>query len=118
MKLNFNKPYGEVYGHPLATYEQDGKLFDSAGAPLQTTRENDEPVTAPGGRLSDKSQAFFQAHDFLEGILKEGPLTQRAIYKECESNNQDWEAVKAAFADMGGETFKQRNGFYWRLKAQ
>lgn len=34
-KIDFNRPYGQVYGGALHTFEQDGKLFDGAGNEIQ-----------------------------------------------------------------------------------
>lgn len=118
MKLNRKEPYGEVYGHAWAAYEQGGVLFDGAGEPLQEVKPlQQEPLSITSFDDSPNYQGM-QARDFLNGILKEGPLTQSAVFKECEANNQDWESVKTAFAAMGGQTFKQRNGFYWKLKTE
>jgi len=119
MRLDRNKPFGEVFGHAYAVYEQGGVLFDGAGAPLILPEPKKTEEFIP--QFSTDSPVNYeiqQARDFLNGILKEGPLTQNAIYREAENNNQNWEAVKTAFAAMHGQTFKQRNGFYWKLKTK
>jgi len=117
MKLNMNLPYGEVYGHPFAAYEQGGVLYDGAGEPLEAPVRVEQTSVSVPTDFSPNYQGM-QARDFLNGLLKEGPLTQTAIYKEAENNNQNWEEVKKAFSEMGGQTFKQRNGFYWKLKSE
>jgi hypothetical protein len=35
MPLNRNKPFGQVYNHPAAHFEQDGKLFDAHGRDIE-----------------------------------------------------------------------------------
>jgi hypothetical protein len=51
-------------------------------------------------------------------ILAEESLPRSVVFKECSANNQNWEKVKTAFADMGGEVTQRRNVLYWKLKAK
>lgn len=117
--LNFDpkKPHGVITNHSWAKYEQNGILYNSQGQPMdqivevEEDQEYDLPV-APKERVFDLNQA----KDFLTNILHDGPLARSVIFKECNANNQNWEAVKTAFADMGGEAVTKRNVIHWKLK--
>ena len=118
MKIDFNKPHGVIFGHPYAAYEQNGFLYDGAGERLNSKTEETEETEETEPQRDAIKYDLQQAKDFLLGILREGPLTKTAVYKECEANNQNWEAVQQAFNDIGGETFKIRNGIFWKLKTE
>ena len=55
MKLDFTKPYGTIYGHDEARYEQDGHLFRANGAPVTP------PPPAPAGDMVIETDAPFLA---------------------------------------------------------
>lgn len=130
MKIDLNKPHGVVYGHPYAAYEQNGHLYDGAGdrlvpeEPVQESKEELIQTVQANPEILDFDQSDAinyqerQAKDFLKGILREGPLTRTAIYKECEANNQNWDTVQKVFSDMGGEALKIKNGLFWKLKTE
>ena len=116
MKLDFDKPHGVVFGHAYAAYEQDGILYDGAGERIDKPEVKEEVETS--GQEDAINYQARQAKDFLLGILKEGPVTRTAIYRECEANNQNWEEVQKAFADIGGEAVRIKNGIFWKLKSE
>lgn len=62
MKLDRNRPYGQVFGDAQYAYEQDGKLFDHQGEEVGA-----EPVATeqkkPGPKPKEQSQIDAQ----LEG---------------------------------------------------
>jgi hypothetical protein len=112
MKLDRSRPYGTITGHPVACYEQDGALFDGAGAPLATP----EPQTDPTDRIIE-TDGVESAKQFLTTILAQNPLSKSVIYKEAEHNNQSWEDVKSAFTLLGGVTFTYNRATMWKLPA-
>ncbi len=113
MKLDMKRPYGLIYGHSFAQYEQDGKLFDSTGLLLVESEHAPEPK--PTSEETKFSEA--QARAFLTGILAGGPILRSAVYRECEANNQNWDDVRTVFAQIGYEQ-KIRNGIFWKLKTE
>jgi hypothetical protein len=119
MNFDPNKPHGVITNHSWAKYEQNGILYDSLGQPMDQIAEVEietdfEPPVAPPPK--DRTFDLNQARDFLANILADGPLARSVIFKECNANNQNWEAVKTAFADMGGEALKRKNVIHWKLK--
>ena len=114
LKFDPKKPYGMITNHSWAKYEQDGILYDGQGQPMDQVgeEENYDLPEPPKEKIFDLNQA----RDFLTNILADGPLARSVIFKECNSNNQNWEAVKTAFADMGGEAVTKRNVIHWKLK--
>jgi hypothetical protein len=132
MKFNPKQPYGTITGHPWARYEQGGVLYDWNG---ESRRENpdavveddehettdpelvEQPQSAPLNNHEHPDFRLASAKEFLKNILSSGPLARAAIYREAEQNNQDWEAVKSAFADLRGEAFKRKTSIFWKLDA-
>lgn len=116
MKFDPKKPYGMVTGHAWARFEQDGLLYDGQGKPEYSEQievieiEPIEPV------INEINFGINNAKDFLSNILADGPLPRSVIFKECNANNQNWDAVKTAFADMGGEALTRKNVIHWKLK--
>lgn len=121
MKFDPKKPYGVITGHAWARYEQNGILYDTQGNSEFQEIVDFEEAEAPKEvevifSKEKKDFALSNATDFLMNILADGPLARSVVFKECSANNQDWEKVKTAFADMGGETTQRRNILYWKLK--
>lgn len=120
MKFDSKKPYGTITNHPYARYEQDGILFDLQYQPIDQNETNKTdkydylPVTTKKVESDFNSN---QAKAFLKNILKDGQLARSVVFKECENNNQDWESVKSAFAELGVSVMR-RNILYWKLKAE
>lgn len=104
MKLNLKAPYGVVYGHPTANYEQDGKLF---GPGMEEVDRTIQTQVAP-----EVSQG---AKDFLLRVLKENPLTKSVIYKEAENEGQKWAEVKDAALEVGIMVYQQNKIEMWKL---
>jgi len=115
MKFDPKKPYGLITNHAWARYEQDGVLYDIQGEPMDQVAEQQE---APEIIFSVEKKDFGidNAKQFLTNILADGPLPRSVVFKESENNNQSWESVKTAFADIGGEVIKRRNILHWKLK--
>jgi len=123
MKFDPKKPHGVITNHEWARFEQDGVLYDCQGEPMDQiqpeiveTIEKDEPEVIASAEKKDFQ--LNQAQDFLKNILADGPLARSVLFKECQSNNQSWEKVKTAFANLGGEATKRRNIIYWKLRAE
>lgn len=116
MKFDPKKPYGTITNHDWARYEQNGVLYDMQG---QTRFELDiqpEEVVQEIELTDQKDFGVNNAKDFLTNILADGSLPRSVIFKECAANNQDWEKVKTAFAELGGEAVTRRNVIHWKLK--
>lgn len=125
MKFDPKKPYGVITNHDWARFEQGGILYDCQGNPntdfdsqsLVGQMVEDEPKEVDIIFSKEKKDySLNNAKDFLTNILADGPLARSVIFKESSSNNQDWEKVKTAFADLGGEAFQRRNIIHWKLK--
>lgn len=125
MKLDLKKPHGTITNHSWAKYEQDGILYDQQGYPEGAFDTEEEAKEAKLNFeieevvLPDPVERDFlleQARDFLTNILADGPLARSVIFKVAAANNQNWEKIKTAFADLGGEAFHKRNVIHWKLK--
>lgn len=123
MKFDPKKPHGTIYGHPWARYEQGGQLFDWNGnspigevEPAVVVEELPSPVEPINNIHRDF--AAENARAFLTNVLSGGPLQRSVVFKECESNNQDWMAIKNAFSDMDGKAFRRKGETYWQLKTE
>lgn len=122
MKFDPKQPHGLIMNHPWARYEQGGVLFDNQGKPLGGDVEEidlaeEETFTEPINN-SQKDFALNNAQAFLKNILAEGPLTRSSIFREASNNNQNWDVVKTAFAELEGEVFTRRNQIHWKLKTE
>ncbi len=116
MKFDPKKPHGVITNHEWARYEQDGVLYDCLGQPMdgvEVPAEEEIEVEIPSG----KDFGLSNAKEFLQNILADGALPRSVVFKECAANNQQWEKVKTAFAEMDGEATQRRNVLYWKLKA-
>jgi len=119
MKFDPKKPHGVITNHDWARYEQNGVLYDSQGQPMDqmiNLVEETEPEKIELIFSKEKDFDLINAKDFLKNILADGALPRSAIFKESTANNQNWEKVKTAFAEMGGEASQRRNVLYWKLK--
>jgi hypothetical protein len=119
MKFDPKKPHGVITGHSWARFEQNGILYNQQGEPEVTLDvvEDAEPEEIEVlVEVNEKDFELNNAKDFLKNILADGPLPRSVIFKECSANNQQWEKVKTAFADMGGEALTRRNVIHWKLK--
>lgn len=112
--LDRAKTFGVIHGHATAAFEQNGLLYDGAGALLGTpkTVSKSTTVTHDSTVLTDQVVA---AKAFLENILAGGPLSKAAVYREAEANNQDWTTLRAVSADMGIVKFNYQKAETWRL---
>jgi hypothetical protein len=117
MKFDPKQPYGVITGHSWARYEQNGVLFDGQGKPDFEPEMEEEALPDPG-ITNTKDFGLNNARDFLTNILADGSLPRSVVFKECSVNNQEWEKVKTAFADMGGEVTQRKNVIHWKLKTK
>jgi hypothetical protein len=130
MKLDLKKPHGVITGHSWARYEQDGILYDQMGYTEDYFYNNEEEAKEAKPNFKEEEKvvlpepvverdfALEQARDFLVNILAGGPIARSVIFKEANANNQNWDKVKTAFADMQGEAFHKKNVIHWKLKAE
>jgi hypothetical protein len=119
-KLDTKRPYGTVIGHDWAKFEQDGNLYDFSGrVPGQVYLDDeDEPPKAATEPVEGRDFALENAKEFLKNLLSGGPITKSAVFKEAENNNQVWDKVQSAFAQMNGEKVKRGNWTLWKLPAE
>lgn len=122
MKFDPKKPYGVITNHSWAKYEQNGILYDTQGNTMDQVNDDDDvdelEEDIEPSKKSTRDFAYEQAQAFLKTILEGGPVARSAVFKECQANNQNWEKIKTAFSDMGGEALKRRNIIHWKLKAE
>jgi hypothetical protein len=119
MKFDSKKPHGVITNHPWARFEQNGILYDCQGQPMdQLITEENVTEEEQSIESNDDDFSLKNAKEFLLNILANGALARSVIFKECNANNQNWESVKTAFADLGGEVFYRRNVIHWKLKSE
>lgn len=106
MQLDKRFPFSTVYGHASIKYEQGGLNFDKYG----------DQVKLPPRQEIIEHDDYISARDFLEQILKSGPLTKAKIFTAAEQNNQNWTQVKLASRDERFSKFKYGTSEAWKLK--
>jgi hypothetical protein len=111
-KLDRKKPYGTIVGHAFAQFEQDGLLFDGAGNSVSSPPPQKKSAVEAHVLETD---AVVSAKAFLKNILTGTTLTKSVIYKTAEENNQSWDAVKTAAADIGVVKFTYSGKEQWKL---
>jgi len=117
MKLDMNRPKGQVYGHSSAIYEQDGKLFDGAGVCIS----DDEPETKPVSKSSkpepaeETPAASVDCMKFLAETLHGAAMSETKLYKACEDANLNWTDVKNAANEMNIRKYRQGSATMWKL---
>ncbi len=107
--LDLKKPYGVLYGHDHAKYEQNGRLYDSQYRLIMV------PVAEKKTSAVVGPDPLSNAKAFLLQVLKENPLSKSIVYKEVENNNYSWEDVKNAALELGIVKFTQKNLEMWKL---
>lgn len=112
MKLDRERPFGVIYGHAKAAYEQDGVLFNGAGKPIDeaTTKEIEKDKIVETNDVSN-------AKTFLETVLKNGPLAKPQVLKIAEGANQRWADVTKAASLVDIVKYQYRNSEMWKLPA-
>ena len=103
-KLDKNLPYGTIYGHEFAAFEQDGKLFDGAGN-----------LANPPDPEPDEAEEQ-TPEEFVQEILAGGPVSQANVYKEVGIRGLDWAAVKEASVSLGVKIADVKGVSTWDLK--
>lgn len=104
--LDFKKPHGQIWGHPWATYEQDGVLYDAAG------REKDDI----GCKVDpDLKPEFDDPEEFLQHCLEGGPKVRDVVYKEAQEASLIWASVETVAAEMGIRKYKSGIKDMWQL---
>lgn len=106
MRLNFKQHYGHVYGHPVATYTQDNKMFDGGG----------NEVTDDGEVAREESNE--EAKEFLLTLLSGTKMAKTKIVKEADSQGVSWHLVEDAANEMNVVKFKEKNAWVWRLSEE
>lgn len=109
--LNLKQPYGVIYGHDRAKYDQGGKMFDAQYRLIAPPKEKEVSLVGLTGELD----ALDSAKTFLVNILSQNPLSKSVIYKEVENNNQVWNNVRDAALILGIVKFTQKNLEMWKL---
>ena len=122
MKLNTTRPYGTITGHETAKFEQDGILFDGAGN--QLGEYTSKPTSKPTSKAAESTfetlneRAVANAAEFLKNLLAGGPMDKSIVFKEAENNNQHWDTIKIAFAELKGKTSKMGQATLWSLNRE
>lgn len=109
MKFDPTKPYGQIYGHSSASFEQGGILFNGAGNPVPVETIIEE---------SEASQTILEAEvikAFLDKILNGGPVAQANIYKECGLKGYNWSDVKSVAAASNIRMSEVKGKAIWSL---
>ena len=114
-RLDRTKPYGVIYGHPTAAYEQDTLLYNGLGELIGTPKTVKENLADYDRIVTDKMES---ARAFLLNILQGGPLSKSAIYKATEENNQDWPSVKQASDDLNLKKFTVQKNELWQITSE
>ena len=109
--LNLKQPYGVIYGHATAQYDQGGKLFDAQYRLVSPPKEKEVSLVGLTGEIDPLGSA----KAFLLNVLNQNPLSKSVIYKEVESNNQVWNDVRDAALALGIVKFTQKNLEMWKL---
>lgn len=114
IELDFDKPYGTIYGSDKYRYTQDGRNFDVLGQFVA------DKLALPGRReeVLIETDAVASAEEFLKNILKENPLPKSRVYAESQNNNQDWEAVNTARKLLKIKSFEVQKVEMWKLVAE
>lgn len=116
MKLDKGKPYGTLYGHNEAQFEQGGNLFDGAGDLMEERVQKKQKVRASENASSEPSQEPKNvAEAFLKALLEGGKVAKNNIYRECQSTGLDWLEVQNAATRMGVSKVQSNGVESWRL---
>lgn len=113
--LDKSRPYGTIWGHPIAMYEQDRLLYDGAGNLIGTPKTVREKLADEDKIVTDSMES---ARLFLLNILKNGALSKSAVYKVTEENNQNWDSVKQASDDLKVAKFTYQKSEMWKLSEE
>lgn len=108
MKFDPTKPYGQVYGHHAASYEQGGILFSGSGEPIPI-EDLEEPQD------EEKVPEETELKSFLGKILEGGPVSQANVYKEAGAKNHNWADVKTVAASMNVRIRAVKGKAVWSL---
>ena len=109
--LNLKQPYGMIYGHDTARYQQDDKMFDAQYRLISPPKAKEVSMAGLTGEIDPLESS----KTFLLNVLKENPLSKSVIYKEVENNNQSWDKVRDAALALGIIKYSQKNLEYWKL---
>ena len=110
MRFDKDQPYATVTGHPLARYEQNGKLYDGHFVQISTTKR----VEIERDRVVETDEVD-SARRFLARILESGPLAKPKIFQIAEQNNQKWEYVKQAASLIQVAKYQYGGSEMWKL---
>jgi hypothetical protein len=118
MRLDTSKPYGMIYGHEKARFEQEGKLFSATGLSLDEPQPKAPLVELEETLGAENKFTKDAVKDFLVALLPAGEEIERAtVMREADINNLDWDAVKTMFVELRGKSVKRKNVLFWSLPA-
>ncbi len=110
MKLDKSKPYGTVMGHPSASFEQDGKLFDGEGYEL-----SEKKVVSAKVEAEVVARNINESIAFLKKFLSGGAVSETKIKVEGENKGFSWDDIKSAQAKVNLRLYKQGTATMWKL---
>ncbi len=102
-----NKPYGLIFGHSRALYEQGGVLFD---ARENHVVDDDEENSEEEDQRDESGVA-----GFVTSMLAGGPVTQANMYREAQLRQLSWEEIKKAAAVLGVAIQQVKGKAVWSL---
>lgn len=106
MILDKKRSFAHIYGHPNASYEQDGKLFNGAGVEVKF-------VDVP--HFEEDSNESVPAEVFLKNLLHDTSMSKSKIANIAESSGVSWIDIETASVALN--VFKKRQGVgeIWKL---
>lgn len=142
MKMNYNSPYGVIYGDNQAKFEQNGILFDAQGnaldinhlstlsgsatlEPLELQEEHEhelveiqpEPSISKPKRIRSKitPSELKSCEVFLKEILKDGYVARMTILREAKKRNLRSTALRQTFVKLDGLITNRYGTASWEL---
>ena len=107
--MDFNRSYGICCGHAFAVYQQDGIYFNTFG------QEVIEPATL--GTLPEVPEKLSE-EAWLREILSGGNVLKSNIYKQCQIDNYDWDAIGLMALELSVQFKAIQGEDYWALAAE
>ncbi len=112
-RLDTKRPFGTVFGHEYALYEQDGKLFGGDQKVLeQPEAQEDDPVKSQIEAQKSKPKT---AEEFLKSFLHGTAIAKTNVYKESQILKLNWDKVQKAVETLGVQTFILKGTEMWKL---
>ena len=102
--LDTSKPYGTIYGHDSAAFQQGGVLFDAAG----------EELDPDDGEVKDES-GYDTAKAYVMEMLSGNPVSKEALEKEAGIRQINWADVRQVFTNLKLIEYKAGKAVLWKL---